>query len=151
MNSTSRYADERYAYYPMSRPRIALGSMEEELVINATCGQMLLINWHQRCVIEICMFQQEQFNIVEALVHAWPSYVENDKLLCILLQQPKARVVQLLDSDRRAEVLRSLDLLLESCREQLLVVGIEIRLVEGFGYKLGRFVAENQGEQEVKA
>jgi hypothetical protein len=128
----------------------ALLPEEHELVVNVQTGHFLVLNWEQDSRYLVCdgLFIGSELSLMLALLNAWPSMVENHKLLWVVAHRPAEQIVLLLqEEETSAEALRLLHQLVEDCCCKTRVFGVDILAVEGSGYKLGRYVNEVREEQ----
>jgi hypothetical protein len=126
---------------------IALLPDEHELVINLSTGHFMLINWDVRHIVADGLFSEAELPMMLTLLHSWPSYIQNEKLLQAITGRSAEEITALLDSNHHA-ALEPLHRLVEGCRAPFRTIGIEIQNVSGQGYKLSRYAPARKESQE---
>ncbi len=117
---------------------IALLADEHEIVVNVETGRFLLVNWDVRHVVADGVLSEAELPMMIALLNAWPSYIQNEKLLQAITGRSAEEIIILLDNNHNA-ALEPLHRLIEGCRAPFRAIGIEIQNVSGLGYKLSRY------------
>jgi hypothetical protein len=137
----SEEADKSYQVFSLKikHPNvdIALLSDEQELIINTNSGTFVVVNWEQRSFLTDGVLSEPELALLLALLHAWPSYIENQKLLQAIMHLSVEEVAQLLSVESET-ALEPLHHLVNDCRVLVQQFGVEIHNVNSQGYKLGR-------------
>jgi hypothetical protein len=126
---------------------VALLPDEHDLVLNVQTGQFALINWNVRYVVADGRFDPAgELPLAFILLDAWPSYVENIKLLQVVTGYAKGEVADLIElgGDQALDPLRCL---VDACRKLLRPIGIEIQNINGLGFKLSHFDIEHEDQR----
>ncbi len=126
---------------------ISLLPDEHELIVNGVTGHFMVVNWDVRHVVADGLFSEAELPMMIALLNAWPSYIQNEKLLQAITGQSAQEITALLDSNHYA-ALEPLHRLVEGCRAPFRTFGIEIQNVGGQGYKLSRYAPARKESQE---
>lgn len=115
---------------------IALLPDGQELIINTCTGSFVVVNWEQRSLLVDGVLSELELALLLALLHAWPSYIENQKLLqAIHLSVEEAAQLLSVESETALEPLHHL---VNDCRILVQQFGVEIHDISGQGYKLSR-------------
>ncbi len=122
---------------------IALLPDEHEIVVNVETGYFLLVNWDVRHIVADGVFSEVELPMMLTLLHSWPSYIQNEKLLQAITGRSAQEIAALLDSDHHA-ALEPLHHLIDGCRVPFRAVGIEIQNINGQGYKLSRYALRKE-------
>lgn len=137
-----RSAAERFRGFSLNLKTcdIALLPDAHELVVNVQSGYFTVIGWNVRHVINDGTFTQEELPLVLTLLHAWPSFVENGKLLQVVTKRSAEKM-----NANHEQTMNLFHRLVEECRHSLRPFGIEIENIGGQGYKLSP-LREGAGE-----
>jgi hypothetical protein len=127
----------------ISQADLALLADEHEIILNLESGHYTILNWDVRYLVADGFFSQEELRFISLLLERWPSFVPNDLLLQVVIQQDQAQITQFLDT-QHDQALGLLHTLAGSCRHQLRPYGIEIEDIDGYGYKLSCLVGKEE-------
>ncbi len=157
MDSRHSIHDEsNYEYYPLDVAEHTLHPHEHEIVVNIYTGHAMLIDWEQRQVRADVTFLPHQLPLMLTLLDKWPSYVEYEKLIPLLIRNPQLaeQIMQCIEIARQQEPAERTTMLnvmlaplrdtLQACHERLRSFGIAIVPV----YENGYLLAPPGGEPE---
>jgi hypothetical protein len=123
---------------------VALLPPEHEFILNQETGHFIVVNWADRCIISDGEFGQLERAPALALLHHWPSYVPNEKLLTAIATQAPEEMAEAVDDDH-AIALKLLQSVMNGCQECLQPIGIKVEEVSRRGYKLSLFQRGRSG------
>jgi len=108
---------------------------EHEFTLNQETGHFIVVNWADRSIVTDGEFGFLERAPVLALLHYWPSYVPNEKLLTAIATQAPEEMVEAFDNDHEV-ALKLLQGVMNGCQECLQPIGIRVEEVNQYGYKL---------------
>ena len=114
---------------------VALLPPEHEFTLNQETGHFIVVNWADRYIVTDGEFGQLERAPALSLLHYWPSYVPNEKLLTAIATQAPEEMVEAFDNDHEV-ALKLLQGVMNGCQECLQPIGIRVEEVNQYGYKL---------------
>lgn len=114
-----------------------------ELVIDQYCGYSMLLAWNRmnNQVITASQFLPEELPALSLLCSSWPSMVTFDVLVTALHPAPETQIVAYQIEDARNtgtldQLIAPLKRQIDGYRQRLQELGLDVREIEGYGYRL---------------
>lgn len=114
---------------------VALLPPEHEFILNQETGHFIVVNWADRYIVTDGEFGHLEREPALSLLHHWPSYVSNEKLLIAIATRAPEEMVEAIDNDHEV-ALKLLLGVMDGCQECLRPIGIRVEEINQYGYKL---------------
>ena len=136
----------QFAYFPLAEATVRVLPEQHSVVINQACGVIILVDWQRQHFLEQIGFTDQELILLMTLMNHWPSYVEYDKLLSLVVENsevgPRAQAIEDArdgnDQGALDAAVAPLSTVLIPCQDRLRRLGLEIGTIERYGYRIVR-------------
>ncbi len=148
MTSTDSIPTERFSYHSLYLSTgLPLLDAAQQLVLDHSTGYSMVVDWEQETIQNATTFTKEELTVVLTLADTWPSFSPYEALMTnesgerlTPCQIDDARSARYLDT-----VIAPLRELIETCRAKLQALGLDIREIDQYGYRLSMLTQYGEG------
>src|SRR6266702_2793515 len=139
--------DNQFAYFTLAAATIRVLPEQHSLVVDRSGGAMTLVDWQSQHFLEQIGFTDQELALLTILMEHWPSYVQYDKLLSLVVENSEVvQRAQTIEDARDGNDQVALDAaiaplsnILMHCQDRLHRLGLEIGTIKHYGYRIMRF------------
>lgn len=136
----------QFAYFTLAAATIRVLPQQHSLVVNHACGAVILVDWQSQHFLEQIGFTSQELELLTILMDHWPSYVQYEKLLPLVVESHEVgQRAQAIEYARYGNDQGALDAavgplcsVLMPCQDRLHRLGLEIGTIEHYGYRIVR-------------